>query len=233
MMGIYQILNTKNNKVYIGSSTDVEKRLKQHKQRLEKGKHHSYKLQMDWFEFGSEAFKARLIERIDADNILKSRELYYIEKFNSIKTGYNVSENTGIKQNILSELKESYAEYINNKIFNLQPSIPSYWKFDVKREKVEIDLYKVLPIVHKHFEFYVLPKIKHYKNIVAKTIVETMYKRNNIYFSIVYLRKENSTAVMKFALSDILKTKKDKKCGLDKAVKFCVDNPKFNFHWED
>lgn len=40
MQGIYKITNTENGQVYIGRSTDIENRWKQHQEALEKGVHH-------------------------------------------------------------------------------------------------------------------------------------------------------------------------------------------------
>ena len=44
-MIIYKITNTENGQVYIGRSTNIENRWKQHQEALDKGVHHSYKLQ--------------------------------------------------------------------------------------------------------------------------------------------------------------------------------------------
>lgn len=41
--GIYKITNTKNGKVYIGSSSNIERRFTEHKCELIENKHHSYK----------------------------------------------------------------------------------------------------------------------------------------------------------------------------------------------
>ena len=48
MIGIYAIRNTKNGKMYIGESIDIEKRWKNHQEDLDNGNHHSYKLQSEW-----------------------------------------------------------------------------------------------------------------------------------------------------------------------------------------
>jgi len=54
--GIYKIINTKNNKYYIGSSIDVEKRWYQHKCKLKKGKHPNRYLQSAWDKHTESAF---------------------------------------------------------------------------------------------------------------------------------------------------------------------------------
>ena len=46
--GIYMIYNTINNKIYIGSSVDIIKRMDSHLSYLRNGKHHSVHLQRAW-----------------------------------------------------------------------------------------------------------------------------------------------------------------------------------------
>lgn len=53
MQGIYYIENTKTQRRYYGSSFDIEKRLIQHKQDLEKGKHHNIQLQRTYNKYGN------------------------------------------------------------------------------------------------------------------------------------------------------------------------------------
>ena len=46
MIGVYKIINLQTNKIYVGSSVDIEGRWKQHKKLLLKNKHHSIRLQI-------------------------------------------------------------------------------------------------------------------------------------------------------------------------------------------
>lgn len=55
--GIYEIRNTLNNKVYIGSSINVNKRLTAHRNHLKRGAHGSKHLQASWDKSGAEAFQ--------------------------------------------------------------------------------------------------------------------------------------------------------------------------------
>jgi len=50
--GIYSILNKLNNKTYIGSSCDIERRWRHHRQNLNKGIHHCIHLQRAWNKYG-------------------------------------------------------------------------------------------------------------------------------------------------------------------------------------
>jgi hypothetical protein len=53
---IYAIYNTVNERIYIGSSKTIRKRLVHHIGRLRIGKHSNELLQMDWNEHGPDAF---------------------------------------------------------------------------------------------------------------------------------------------------------------------------------
>jgi len=51
MMGIYSLVNVATNKRYIGSSIDVEKRIKEHKKLLFNIMHLNDELQTDWIKY--------------------------------------------------------------------------------------------------------------------------------------------------------------------------------------
>jgi group I intron endonuclease len=93
--GIYQIRNILNNKVYIGSSYNIEGRWYQHKYLLKKGKHHSYLLQKAWDEHGEGNFEFEVIELNLNREVLFEREQYWMDTFNVIEDGYNVSPIAG------------------------------------------------------------------------------------------------------------------------------------------
>lgn len=51
MAGVYQIFNIETNKRYIGSSIDVERRLKEHKRNLKAHRHSNQHLQNAWNKY--------------------------------------------------------------------------------------------------------------------------------------------------------------------------------------
>ena len=72
--GIYQIINTKNQKRFIGSTRNL-KTLNGVKFMLKNGSHINKELQEDWNRFGTEAFVFEIVE------LLKKKENeYYNEK---------------------------------------------------------------------------------------------------------------------------------------------------------
>lgn len=113
--GIYYIKNIINNKVYIGSSLSVKRRITSHKNDLNKNNHHSVKLQRAVNKYGIENFEFDILEYMyfpkdynknTKIQYLESLEEYYIKYFNSYKKGYNCSEipripgNTNTKESI-------------------------------------------------------------------------------------------------------------------------------------
>lgn len=91
IMGVYCIRNIKDNKYYIGSSTNIDTRLKTHKQHLLKGCHNCRVLQKDFDKLGIDSFKFDIIEIVHNEDFLTAYEKYYIYKYNSIVKykGYN------------------------------------------------------------------------------------------------------------------------------------------------
>lgn len=83
--GIYKILNTVNGKFYIGSSTNLRKRLYEHYRELTLGIHTNKHLQAAWIKYGKEGFKFQILETIkDTSNFtnedLRQLETDYIRK---------------------------------------------------------------------------------------------------------------------------------------------------------
>jgi len=94
IMGIYKIENKINGKVYIGSSKNVGKRLKEHQRLLNRNKHLNDYIQDDWNKYGKDAFEFNIIEELDNLNELFTKERFYIIKFNSLNRdkGYNITK---------------------------------------------------------------------------------------------------------------------------------------------
>lgn len=89
--GVYAIKNSENGKIYIGSSTDIQRRYRQHIAKIVKGEHHSAKLQHDFNSYGRSAFRFSVVEVLWGEDaaILREREQYYIDKYQAWDVGYN------------------------------------------------------------------------------------------------------------------------------------------------
>jgi hypothetical protein len=64
-MGVFQIANKTNGKVFIDSSTNVPGKINRHKFALNHGSHASKSLQADWDALGEEAFEFETIEPVE------------------------------------------------------------------------------------------------------------------------------------------------------------------------
>ena len=88
--GVYAIVNLSNGKRYIGSSIDVAKRWRVHRNDLKIGKHHSVKLQRAFAKYGAENFDFQILECVAERSLLAEREQYWINLHqSSTRNGYN------------------------------------------------------------------------------------------------------------------------------------------------
>lgn len=101
--GIYKITNTKNNKIYIGESMDIQRRWKEHIDKLDSNQHANYLLQNDFNIFGLDNFKFEVLQYYKADGVALTKtrllllEQKYISKYQKDSLSlYNI-ENTLLK----------------------------------------------------------------------------------------------------------------------------------------
>ena len=85
--GIYLIKNIVNNKIYIGSAKDINRRWVQHKSSLRLQTHHSKKLQNGFNKYGVDAFVYSIVELCSEDAMM-IKEQYWIDL---LTPWYNVS----------------------------------------------------------------------------------------------------------------------------------------------
>lgn len=97
-IGVFQIRNTINNKIFIESSTDLIAIWNRQKFQLNMGNHPNSELQKDWIKFGGDKFNYEILEEIkqkegilkNYDKKVKELEKMYIEELNPFeKRGYN------------------------------------------------------------------------------------------------------------------------------------------------
>jgi len=107
--GIYKITNLKNNKAYIGQSTDIKSRWNNHKIELRNNDHRNSHLQNSFNKYGEDAFEFRILERTFEEN-LDNAEEYWINYFDSTdpEKGYNLKYGGNY-----SRQREDVQEYIN------------------------------------------------------------------------------------------------------------------------
>lgn len=113
-IGIYKILNIINNKVYIGSSINIERRFYEHLRHLKENYHINKHLQNAYNKYGENSFKFSIIVNTK-ESILRRAEQLYINKFqaDNPKYGYNkavvISNTSNFKKNqVIIKLDSNY-----------------------------------------------------------------------------------------------------------------------------
>lgn len=97
MYQIYKITNQKNGMVYIGSSIEVERRWRQHKEASinEKDHHYNYPLMIAFREFGINNFTFEIVETLPSWEEMIEAEHNWIVKEDCVKPkGYNQTDKT-------------------------------------------------------------------------------------------------------------------------------------------
>jgi group I intron endonuclease len=95
MVGVYRIKNIINENCYYGSSKNVEKRWRHHKNNLRKNKHINQILQKAWNKYGEHNFLFELIEEC------KEKDLFFCEqKYLDLNPKYNIGKKAGGGDNI-------------------------------------------------------------------------------------------------------------------------------------
>ncbi len=91
-VGVYQIRNTINDRIYIGSSFDIAARWREHKYDLRMNKHRNQHLQNAYNKYGKEAFVYEVLEILDSTEHQFEREQYWMDLKEACnkKKGYNI-----------------------------------------------------------------------------------------------------------------------------------------------
>lgn len=111
MIGIYAIENMITKECYVGQSKNIANRYQQHLNMLEKGEHHSRKLQEAFNQMGIHNFALKILELCDEDQ-LDIKEQEWINRLNSIEAGYNVKSNGMTDQVVLTKVKNKWGVFI-------------------------------------------------------------------------------------------------------------------------
>jgi len=90
MVGIYCI--EIGERVYIGSSQNIAKRLSEHRKLLEAGTHYNLKLQRAWVKHGPGEFA--IVEVCEREELIE-REQYWIDELKCAELGLNISPSAG------------------------------------------------------------------------------------------------------------------------------------------
>jgi group I intron endonuclease len=89
IIGIYCI--RRNDKFYVGQSTDILSRFSQHKNSLKLGNHHSRKLQNAYHKYGLDELSFEIIEEC-LESELTEKEQYWCDTLDAANLGYNIAK---------------------------------------------------------------------------------------------------------------------------------------------
>jgi len=93
--GIYCIRNIVNNKIYIGSTVDFDKRWQDHKRKALGSYHKNKHLQSAILKYGIDNFNFEILEFVSTDKLFE-REQFYLDTFKPFdKVGYNKAIKSG------------------------------------------------------------------------------------------------------------------------------------------
>lgn len=121
--GIYKIINITNNKYYIGSSYDIYYRWRKHKEKLNKNKHHSIKLQRSWNRDGKDSFKFIIIEKCDRSLLIEKEQNYLNIAQKNKKDSYNMTFDATRPENKYGYKHSSWVK-VSKKVRNI---LKNYW----------------------------------------------------------------------------------------------------------
>lgn len=99
---VYKITCIINGKIYVGSTNQFHHRVLEHQQCLRRKCHANRLLQKDWGDFSSKDFIFEVLETLSEQEYLDKsyrlqRENYWIQHYDSIHKGYNISDAFGSK----------------------------------------------------------------------------------------------------------------------------------------
>ena len=152
MYQVYKITNKKNGMVYIGSSIDVERRWRQHKESSinESDHHYNYPLMIAFREFGIANFTFEVIDTLSNwEEMIEAEHNWIIKENCVIPNGYNQTNKTDspmfdptIAKKMSNTKREKYGKKVceidnENNIINIWLSLAE------AGEKTGLDRYKI------------------------------------------------------------------------------------------
>lgn len=108
---IYSILNKVNGKIYVGLTSQGEKRFSKHKSELKLNKHINSHLQSSWNKYGEDAFEFNVLEYCNKED-LGANEEWWIDFFESTnpEKGYNLRGGGQTNFDVSEETRKKLSE---------------------------------------------------------------------------------------------------------------------------
>lgn len=197
VIGIYGIRNLKNNKIYIGKSINIRQRIYNHIGGLNSKdpKRENQHFTNAWWKYGKESFEYFILEIFEKsenlENLLKERELYWMNFYNSTNRefGYNLRRDSSTNIIVHEETRIKLSEAQKRRYLSQEERIKTGLKSS--------EFWKNNPEIKKEMSKKVAEKLTKYKiyqyskngselikiwNSVSEIIEENpTYKKHNIY----------------------------------------------------
>lgn len=147
--GIYCIRNLVNNKVYIGKSKNIYKRIYQHLYDLKRNrKMENPYLLRSWNKYGKDNFEYFVIEFLEEnEKLLSDRELYWMKIYNSLNRefGYNLRSDSSTKMIVHKETSIKISERLKKewsqgKRKEHSKKLSDNWKLTPERNKKQSEV---------------------------------------------------------------------------------------------
>lgn len=121
MFYVYKITNTENGKFYIGKTSNLQERWKNHKSKAKSGRTYFYKAIC---KYGEDAWDIGVIDSHENEDVAFALEKYWIEKLDSKnpKIGYNLAE--GGKGGFCGKIPDEESRKKMSEVSKLRPRKP-------------------------------------------------------------------------------------------------------------
>lgn len=153
-IGIYALVNTFNNKRYIGSTTlDFRLRCGRHLHHLRRNTHGNHKLQQDWNLYGEEIFLFQVIEVVADLKHVCQREQHWLDSC-SHETLYNILMN--VNSYPVAKPKPQGRKVVIRKPYKIQVAIGKQIEKsppmrDFLKEMEQEEIQKLISLIHRQF----------------------------------------------------------------------------------
>lgn len=210
--GIYMILNTYNNKCYIGSTKNFYTRKQKHFRLLVLNKHHSNHLQKAYNKYGKDKFTFIILEECEIEKLLE-KEVFWINLKNSLdpRYGYNVAipkrnENLKLREDTILKLKmNSYKQWYSDKRISLEEFLEGKRAKDLYIKKGIPNKEKVLVFNKntgiKEYEFESISKAASYFKTSQKRISEVCNGRKKSWAGYIFVKEKDYNFKLEYKIT--------------------------------
>jgi len=115
--GIYMLYSDIDSRIYIGSSNNLQRRIRKHFYELKINKHHNIHLQRFVNKYGLDNLKVKIINYCEVQNLMEL-EIKYINLYKTLTTGFNLAYPDNTKRHYTIEQREVISQAIKYSKFN-------------------------------------------------------------------------------------------------------------------